>query len=437
MGAGNSNGTSMRLGSTSYDICSGCFDGKPILGKPLTLPNGPSKSVLFENEVSFSFATHVGFKYNDLSKRADDLVYDPVIRMINGEPIVHFRSGSSNVKKYHLSELYDEGRYSPIFCDEDRGIEEWRKVGRDDNTVSYATPEKIIKWLVKYPQEIPCFGPDTHLDKPVTHYDYEGPIGKYGPALSMLQNRIQNVKDILVDSEHRTYDGDTVDFSKFLEGEYEGIAPRTVLAIGIENLSPDNPAKLYYNNKHSALVFDTKFYDYVKAKAKALGLSGREELEYIIRATTYHELDHSIQPHKSKRGAEIETGENLSKFFLEKAKGLEGTRRGEIYKLLSKDAKRYAEYYRKGGGKSKSKSRNLESRIEALEEEARSLGLRCDEATDYIVRNLEEEIDQYDEEIEPGKSDKGYEKVDEDDYNNQIQEEDLSEDSEAADDGGD
>lgn len=431
----NPNGA-RSLGTKGSDIYtpSFCAEQSPV---NINLPDSISKSVLFANRVSFGFATHVGYKHLDPKDRANDFIYDPIVRMVHGESIVHLRTGSSNEIKFPAEKLFVNGALSPVYmpCREDFRIEEWRKVGRDDNTVSYVEPEKEIRWLVAHPQEVPDSGPDTPLHKPITRHDYNGPIGKYGPALSMLQNRIQNVKDILVNSERRGYDGDTVDFSEFLSEENEDFTPRIVNAIGIENLGSLYSARLYYDDDASTLIFNTDFYNHVKAKAKTLGLQGREELEYIIRETIYHELDHNSQPHMSKRKAETKTGEDLAEFFLEKAKGLEGTRRGEIYKALSEDAERYARFYREGGVESSSKSKNLESRIESLETEAESLGLSNDEAVEYITRNLEEKSNQYYEENEergPSKADKGYEKVD-DYHNNQTEEEEIGENPEDTD----
>jgi len=442
MGAGNNtagvmykNGTN-SLGTVSSTIHTDHFCGKD---SPVNVILRPTPYTSMIDPPSFGFKTHVGCKLNE-QDRAKNFVYEPKIKIgvRDGEHYAELLTGSNRVK-FHASGLFDNGKFSSVYEPhmEDLRIEEWRKVCRDDNAVSYSTPEKEINWMVQSPKKVADFGPDTPLHKCIIPTTYSGPSGKYGTALSMLQNRIQDVRNILFDSEHRIHDRDTVDYGEFLTSEYD-TDPRTVLAIGIENLGPLYSARLYYDDKHSTLVFDTKFYDYAKAKAKALGLCGREELEYIIRVATYHELDHNAQPHTPEREAEIRTGENLSKFFLEKANGLEGTRRGKIYKLLSEDAKKYAELYRKGGVESRSKSRNLESKIEALEAEARSLDLSDDEAIDYVTRNLEEEVNQYDsenKERELGKADKGYRKADEGDCSNQNGEEDIDGNPEATDDG--
>ena len=435
MGAGNSNGTSMRLGSTSYDIYSSCFDGKPASGKPLILPDGPSKSVLFGNEVSFSFATHVGHNYADPKKRADDLVYSPAIRMINGEPIVHFRSGGGNEKKYHFSELYDKGRYSPIFCDEDLEIQKWRDVCEEGNkAISYSTPEKEGR-LIEGPERLASFDSrDTQLQKFVTDtLDYQGPANRFGFYLSKNKNFKQDIRNILFDEDRRTrYDEDAVNFSEFLSEKYG--TSRHTIGIGTEKTNAF--AKIRFDDHHSYLIGSTDFHEKAKEIAEDYGLDSREAIEFFKKYAIYHEIAHNSQPRMSEKDAESDVSETLAEYFTKKAKDLEGTEEGKLYAALAAESEAYAESWKSGKGRNaKSKSRNLESRLGELEAEARSLGLEDGEAREYIARNLEEEVNQHyeeNEEREPGKTDKGYEKVD-DYHNNQTEEEEIGENPEDTD----
>lgn len=419
MGAGNSNGAIRRLGSTSYDIYSSCFDGKPASGKPLILPNGPSKSLLFGNEVSFGFATHVGYKHENPEDRANDLVYNPVIRLINGEPIVHFRSGSGNEKKYHFSELYDKGRYSPIFCDEDLEIQKWRDVCEEGNkAISYSTPEKEGR-LIEGPERLAYFDPrDTKLNKFVTDIrDYQGPANKFGVYLSKNKNFKQDIRNILFDEDRRTrYDEDAVNFSEFLSEKYG--TPRHIIGIGTEKTNAF--AKIRFDNHHSYLIGSTDFYEKAKAMAEDYGLDSREATEFFKKYAIYHEIAHNSQPRMSEKDAESDVSETLAEYFTKKAKDLEGTEKGKLYAALAAESEAYAESWKSGKGRNaKSKSRNLESRLSELEAKARSLGLEDGEAREYIENRLEEAVNE--------------------DYDNEASERDAesSEDAGAADENAD
>lgn len=385
----NNNKISRRVGSTGSDMYTPSFDGKdnPSI---ITLPDAPSKSFFYQIPLSSGFLTHADeIKISGL--RALDFISDYTV--IGDD--AYYRS-ASNLYKFSREDIKKWGNaYHP----EDRGFEGWKLAGEKDMTVSYHEPEKEIKWLAQSPEKVADFSPkNTQLKKYITSDDYNGPISKYGVALSMLQNRIQDVRNILFDSDHRTtYDRVTEDFFEFLNEKPDAIK-RTVSSLGIENRGPGYSARLYYDNKESMLMFHTGFYEQAKTEAEALGLKGREAVEYITRATLYHELDHNSQPHMPERNAETEVGEDLYKFFSGKAKGLAGTKEEKVYLALASAEKAYAQMFREG--KPHSKSRNLESKLQELEDKARSMGLNHDETLDYVARNLggavEEEIEEND-----------------------------------------
>lgn len=388
MGAGNNKGVSTRLGSIGSDIYSGCFDGKDISGKPIILKDGPSKSVLFANRVSFGFATHVGYKHADPKDRAN-LIYSPVIRMINGEPIVHFRSGSGNEKKYHLSELYDKGKYSPIFCDEDLKIEEWRKVGRDDNAVSYSTPEKE-GGLVIGPQKKAYFHPSmTPLHKYITPtVEDVGPINTSGKRISWVANVERDLRDIMFDYTYRNRFNNSIT-SYFDDLDSMGLDnPRELIGIGSEVMERGSAAH-YHEKGTSIITASSKIYEEAKKIAENRGLKGPEAVKFVKEYIYFHELYHLFDREGGSRAdKETRVGEGLNKFFRNKAKSLAGSKLSKFYAALAEEAEDYAEGWSKG--KSWFYSR-LDSLISKYKAEAERHDI--EDVEEYVSRRLEEELE--------------------------------------------
>ena len=395
MGVGNNtagvmykNGTN-SLGTVSSTIHTGHFCGKdsPV---NITLPDSISKSVLFANGVSFGFPTHVGYKHLDPKDRAN-LIYSPVIRMINGEPIVHFRSGSSNEKKYHLSELYDEGSYSPIFCDEDRKIEEWRKVGRDDNAVFYFSPEKegglVIgrsKQAYFHPSMTPL--PAKYVEPILAD---EGPINSFGKRLSWAANTKQDFRNLFFDDTHRNrYNADIDEFFDYLISQgYDN--PREFLGIGSEVMEKGAGAGHYHYNGKSAIVSNSKIYEEAKKIAENRGLKGYEAVKFAKEYIYFHELYHLFDREGGSRAdRETRTGEGLNKFFRNKAKSLAGSKLSKFYAALAEEAEDYAEGWSKG--KSLFYSR-LDSLISKYKAEAERHNV--EDVEEYVSKRLEEGLE--------------------------------------------
>lgn len=416
----NNNGMSKSLGTPISEIHTHSFCGKssPV---NITLEPTLSKSVFYNVPVSFGFAHHPNYLRE--SATASDFVYNPVIGVKNGVPYAHLRTGGSYATKFPAAELFDQGFFSPVYMPhmEDRKIQEWRDVTERDNTVSYFKPAREIG-LVEGPERLAYFDPrDTQLQKFVTPItDCEVPLNKVGVYLSLNENFRQNIRNTLFNPTHKTrYDADTVDFIDFLTKKYD--APRKIAGIGTEKMGA--VARIYPGNKNSYIVGSTDFYEKVKAMAEAYGLHGREAIEFVKRAVMYHELIHNFQPGMSEREAEIEAGETLYEFFSRKAKNLAGTKEGEIYKVLAKAEKAYAERWR-SKSKYSSKSKNLESKVRELTEEAESLGLERDEAKDYVEKGLEEVVEESNLE-EVDEADR-YERVYNEDYNDREMNEENS-----------
>lgn len=414
-----SNGTS-SLGTPSRDIETPHFCGasSPV---NVTLTPTPYKSLL-ESAPTFGFRHHPNYLRE--SATASDFAYSPEIKMIGKEPYATLRTSGNNFT-FPASKLIDQGFFSPVYHVEDFEIQRWRDVTEKDNTVSYIKPAREGR-LIEGPERLAYFDPrDTPLRKFVTPVtDYEGPNNLFGKYISMNENFRQNIRNVLFDPTHRTrYDADTVDFIDFLTKKYD--APRKIAGIGTEKMGA--VARIYSGNKNSYIVGSTDFYEKAKAMAEAYGLSGREAIEFVKRAIMYHELVHNAQPGMSERDAEIDAGETLHEYFIKKAKDLEGTEEGRIYKILAAAERVYAESWRRSGkrnAQSKSKSKNLESKVRELTEEAESLGLEGDEARDYIRSRLDEESEdreRSDLEERVNEADRKYENIDDvgnEEYNN-------------------
>ena len=312
MGVGNSN-TTRSLGTNGSDIYtpSFCAEQSPV---NITLPDSVSKSVLFANRVSFGFATHVGYKHTNPEDRANDFVYDPIIRMVDGEPIVHLRTGSSNENKFHASGLFDNGAFSPVYLPwDDLGIQKWRDVCEGDKAISYSVPEKE-GILIEGPERLASFDSgSTQLPKFVKEViDYKGPTNKFGFYLSKNENFRQDLRNILFDKDHKTrYDEDAVNFTQFLSEKYG--TPRHIIGIGAEKT--DVVAKIIYDDKHSYLIGSTDFYEKAKSMAESYGLKGSKATEFVKKAVIYHELTHNSQPRMSEKDAESDVGETLDGYF--------------------------------------------------------------------------------------------------------------------------
>ena len=434
------NGTS-SLGMPSRYVHTDHFCG-PNSPVNFNLPDTPSKSLLYDVPVSFTFDHYPGKHYPTEKMRAKDFRYNPLV----ANDTVLYRSGSSNVMRFPLENLR---KYGPAYNMEDLKFNSWLEVNRGDKAVSYVQPQKEIQEYIEGQETRAHFCPDTPLNKFVTPYIYEGPLGKYGAAISMLQNRKDSIRNALFSSTHETfYNPDTFDFSEFLAGKFDN--PRNVGAVGIQNLGPDYSARLYFDDKSSTLIFDSASYEKAKARAEALGLHGREAIEGIIRSDLYHELVHNAHPGMSEREAEILVGKTLNEFYTRKAKGNAGTYKGRLYKILAAVERLYAESWEKGGNKKSkkgSKARNLESRLRGLEAKARSLGLSDSEIEEYMASDLEKELEETGEsdlEREINEADREYsgtkdkeynteEKGSNKDYNNKESDERNSEDYEEAD----
>jgi len=408
------NGTS-SLGMPSRYVHTDHFCG-PNNPVNFNLPDTPSESLIYKVPVSFTFDSYPGKHYPTEQSRAKDFRYNPLV--VNGT--VLYRSGSSNVIRFPLENLR---KYGPAYHIEDLEFNSWLEVTKGDKAVSYVQPQKEIQEYIEGPEIRAHFCPDTPLNKFITPYIYGGPLGKYGVAISMLQNRKDSIRNALFSSTHKTfYNPDTSDFSEFLAGKFDN--PRNVGAVGIQNLGPDYSARLYFDDESSTLIFDTASYEKAKGRAEALGLHGREAIEYIIRSDLYHELVHNAHPRMSKKEAETLVGDVLYEFFSGKAKGNAGTYKGKIFSRLALLNKIYAESWKKGGNKKSkkvSKARNLESRLRGLEAKARSLGLSDSEIEGYIADNLEEaldkDIEESDLERELNKENREYDEIDDKEYN--------------------
>ncbi len=398
MGAGNNNGTIGRLGSTSYDIDSVCFDGKPALGKPLILPDGPSKSVLFSNRVSFGFETHVGHKYADPKDRANDFIYAPIVRMIGGEPIAHLRTGSSNEIRFPAFRLFDNDKVSPVYMPymEDFEIQKWRDVSQGgENIVSYYEPSSTTRF-VEFGERLATFDSrDPPLKKYVSDVIYLGEINDFGVNLSRGDNLRQDLRINLFDETRRQrYNQEMLDFVDFLNERY-GPVGREVAGIGIEEM-PGYAGIFSLPNEHSVISAHPKWYEMQRARAERHGLKGtKEAIDLFKMYTIYHELVHNFQHGMSRVNREIDVGEALDEYFTKKADSVRGTDKEKYYRALAANAKLYEEMMRKHGKEIIAKqglqeSKNLESLIEEFEAEARSMNLDGEERKEYINKRLEE-----------------------------------------------
>ena len=416
---GNGLSKSYTLGTHIADIHTSSFCGPQVEGS-VVLPNGPSKSMLGQ-AVSFGFMTYPD-EIKISGKRATDFLYNPKISVVDGEPYAELRT-SGNKARFHASKLIDNGFVSPVYHLEDLKIQGWRNVTeRRDTAVSYSTPKKEGR-LIEGPERIAYFDPrDTQLNKFTTDViDYEGPINKVGKYLSLNENFRQNIRNTLFNKTHRTrYDADTVDFIDFLTERYG--EPRNIVGIGTGIPErKDAVARLVFDNKSSYLIGSTDFYEKAKAMAESYGLHGRKAIEFVKRATLYHEIVHNFHNIPSERDAEIDVGYTLDEFFSRKARDLTGTDEGEVYQALAEAQKAYAESWEGKSDTKKSKSRNLESKIGELEAEAISLGLKGSKARDYVAKRLNEEVDEeYSKESnleEMVESDREYREIEDKEYN--------------------
>ena len=403
----NNNGKSVGVssGTSTKDVYTPSFCGE---SSPVNVNLEPTAYTSMINPPSFGFEHHSNYLKEQAT--ATDFVYNPELIKVNGQLIADLKT-ASNEYIFPASELIVDGRFSPIYCDEDRRIEQFKAVCENDNTVSYSKPEKE-GGLVIGPQKKAKF--HYSMTELPTKYVTpiladEGPINTFGIRLSRVANVEQDFRNLMFDDTHRErFNKSIIAYFDYLNSiGYDN--PRHLLGIGTE-IDKRNLAAHYHEEGHSVITASTDLYEKAKEIAEKHGLKGPESAKFVKEYIYFHELFHLFDREAgSKVDKEIRVGEHLHKFFKNGAKLVTGTKLSKIYSVLAQESKDYVDCVR--SGKILTNSR-LESLIVKYKAEAERLGI--------------EDVEEY----VSGKLEKGLEKVEKDNSKRSGLEEKLKENRE-------
>ena len=278
----------------------------------------------------------------------------------------------------------------------------WLRATEGSHAIEYVKPNQEVG-LFELPEHMLDLSKFGMTDTRVPVKDLEGlvPINMVGIYISKIANLEQALRNLI----YKNYVTEGVGFNPVTEAliekllEKEGFGPaREIEAIGVENFEKEGLTAATYHNGKAILAASKNINEWALRVAEAYGLTGPEGIKFVKEFIWQHELFHVLDRRKgmSKDQAEIEIGELLAEFYTEMAQtGKPGHAR--YHKALADYNAKYAEAYRKGrvtreGSLLKSGS-GLEALVARYVAEAEGLGLKGEEAEDYVASRLEKETE--------------------------------------------
>ena len=243
----------------------------------------------------------------------------------------------------------------------------------------------------------------TGVNLPVKHLAGTVPINMVGFYLSKIANLEADLRDVVFEN----YFVDGVGFNSETEAWLEflldrGFGPaREIGAVGVENMEEGYAAGTYPNGT-AVLVASKNIDEFVSFIAEAYGLNDTESYKAIKRYVLDHELFHVLDRREGLTNdpREVDVGELLAEFYSEMAE-TGGEKSAKYYRALRDFNVQYATEYREGRQSQDSlSSSKLEALVSGYDSEAKKLGLKGEEAKDYVATKLGEYVSKSGEESE-------------------------------------